>query len=196
MPSLRERKKADTRDAIRASAVDLFCDRGFDQTTMDAIAEAADVSVRTVFRYFPSKEDLVFAESEADLADLRLLLDQRPADEPLLVSVRAVAELLVERMEPSQDEDARLAPLLHDVPALRARYLQLMDRVEGTVAGWARDRLEAGPDDLRPRLLAASMVAVQRVVVDAITAGDPRPIADLVRQSMDLLGHGFDGLEP
>src|SRR4029453_17987831 len=108
MPSLRERKKADTRDAIRASAVDLFCERGFDQTTMDAIAEAADVSVRTVFRYFPGKEDLVFAESEADLAALRPPPDQPPADEPLLVSVRAVGELLVERMERSQDGDAPL----------------------------------------------------------------------------------------
>ncbi len=192
MVSLRERKKADTREAIRAAAVELFCARGFDGTTMDAVAEAADVSVRTVFRYFPTKEDLVFADVEEDLADFHALLDARPPDEPVMEGVRAVAEVLAARMEAGQGVDVRLAPLLHVEPALRRRYLEVLDHLEETVAVWARARLGARPGDLRPGLLAACMVALQRVVVDAVIEGDPRPLHELIREAVDLIGAGFD----
>ncbi|HEY8058482.1 MAG TPA: TetR family transcriptional regulator, partial [Acidimicrobiales bacterium] len=144
MHNLRERKKADTREAIRAAAVELFCAQGFDATTMDAVAEHANVSVRTVFRYFPTKEDLVFADVEGDLSDLRELLDARPATEPVMAGLRAAVEVLAGRMETGH-KDVRLAPLLHDEPALRQRYLAVLDRVEETVADWARIRLHAGP---------------------------------------------------
>lgn len=196
MHNLRERKKADTRQAIRGAAVELFCTQGFEATTMDAVAEQANVSVRTVFRYFPTKEDLVFADVEGDLADFRELLDARPATEPVMDGVRAVVEVLAGRMETGEDEDARLAPLLHDEPALRQRYLAVLDGVEETVADWARARLDAGPADLRPRLLAASIVGVQRVVVDAVVAGDPRPLSDLIREAVAVIGRGFDQLDP
>jgi AcrR family transcriptional regulator len=196
MHGLRERKKADTHDAIRAAAADLFLEQGYDATTMEAVAEAANVSVRTVFRYFPTKEDLFFGDVEAELADLRDLLDARPVDEAVMTSVRAVAELLASRMEAEADEDVRLAPLLHEVPALRQRYLGMLDTLEETVATWARTRLEAPPGDLRPGLLAACLVSIQRVIVDAIIAGDPRPVPDLIRESVTLLADGFQQLEP
>ena len=195
MNNLRERKKADTREAIRAAAVELFCTHGFDATTMDAVAAAADVSVRTVFRYFPTKEDLVFADVDADLDDLRALLDARPDDEPVMSSVRAVVEVLAGRMEGGREADVRMAPLLHDEPALRQRYLAVLDRVEETIADWARSRLGSGPGDLRPGLLAASMVSVQRVVVDAVVAGDPRPLSELIVEAVALIGRGFDQLD-
>lgn len=196
MPSLRERKKADTRDAIRAAAVELFCADGYEATTMDAVAEAADVSVRTVFRYFPTKEDLVFDEVDGDLADLADLLASRPADEPLMAGLRAVVEVLADRDEVTRVHDARLAPLLHSVPALRRRYLEVLDHVEDTVRDWARARLGAGPDDLRPAIVAACVVAVQRVVVDALAAGDTRPPAEVIRPALEFLASGFGDLDP
>jgi AcrR family transcriptional regulator len=195
MHGLRERKKADTHDAIRAAAAELFLEQGYDATTMEAVAEAANVSVRTVFRYFPAKEDLVF-DDKTDLADLRDLLEARPTDEPIMTSVRAVIEVLASRIEAGEGEDRRLAPLLHEVPALRQRYLGMLDTLEETVATWARTRLEAPPGDLRPGLLAACLVSIQRVIVDAIIAGDPRPVPDLIRESVTLLADGFQQLEP
>jgi AcrR family transcriptional regulator len=195
MHNLRERKKAHTREAIQGAAVELFCTHGFDATTMDAVAEHANVSVRTVFRYFPTKEDLVFADVEGNLADFRELLDARPATEPVMDGLRAAVEVLAGRMETGH-EDVRLAPLLRDEPALRQRYLAVLDGVEETVADWARTRLHAGPADLRPGLLAACMVSVQRVVVDAMMAGDPRPLSDLVREAVGIIGRGFDQLDP
>jgi TetR/AcrR family transcriptional regulator, regulator of mycofactocin system len=195
MPSLRERKKADTHATIRQAAADLFLARGYEATTMEAVAEAANVSVRTVFRYFPTKEALFFGGVGGDLSDLRELLDARPRDESVMDSMRAVVEIFVGRIEEGEDVDRRLAPLLRDVPALRQHYLGVLDGVEVTVADWARDRLGAAASDLRPGLLAACVVSIQRVVVDAIVAGDDRPVADLVREAIDLLAKGFDQLE-
>lgn len=192
MHGLRERKKADTHDAIRAAAADLFLAHGFERTTMEAVAEAANVSVRTVFRYFPTKEDLFFGDIEEDLADLRELLDDRPVDEPLMTSVRSVAELLVSRMEAEADDDLRLAPMVQHEPALRQRYLAVLDHVEETIRDWARGRLDAAPGDLRPGLLAACVVSIQRVVVDALTEGDARPMPELIREAVALLASGFE----
>src|SRR5215213_2012878 len=183
MQSLRERKKADTHDAIRRAAADLFVARGYEATTMEAVAEAANVSVRTVFRYFPTKEDLFFGGGSGDLSDLRDLLEARPLDEPVMHSVRAVVEVIVSRIEEGEDIDRRLAPLLRDVPALRQHYLGVLDQVEATVADWARGRLSAAPSDLRPGLLAACVVSIQRVVVDALVEGADRPVAELVREA-------------
>lgn len=195
MHSLRERKKADTHDAIRAAAADLFVEHGFEKTTMEAVADAANVSVRTVFRYFPTKEDLFFGDVEEDLADLRELLDARPADEPVMASVRAVIEVLAGRMESGEDDDVRMAPMIHEEPALRQRYLGFLDAVEETIADWARLRLDVKPGDLRPGLLAACVVSIQRVVVDAIIEGDERPPSELIRESVALLADGFQQLE-
>jgi len=192
---LRERKKADTREAIRSAAVDLFVAHGFEETTMDAIAEAADVSVRTVFRYFPTKEDLAFADAEQLVVDFTELLEARPAHEAVMTSVRAVAAEMATRLEATQEVDVRLAPIMSREPALRRRYLEIMDRVEETVAGWAARRLDAPPGDLRPRLLAAAIVATQRVVVDAMTAGDPRLLNELIQEAVAVIGEGFDTLE-
>ena len=105
-------------------------------------------------------------------------------------------ELLAGRMETSQDDDVRLAPLVHTEPALRQRYLAMLDDLEETVADWARGRLGAKPGDLRPGLLAACVVSLQRVVVDAILAGDPRPVSDIIREAVALLAEGFQQLEP
>ena len=76
MTGLRERKKQRTREAIVDAALELFAERGYEQTTIADIADAADVSARTVFSYFPSKEDILFS----DLGQLQAQLAQMLAD--------------------------------------------------------------------------------------------------------------------
>ena len=75
---LRERKKLRTRRAIAGAALRLFAERGYEETTISDIAAAAEVSPRTFFSYFPSKEDVVFAEMDERLADVRAGLAERP----------------------------------------------------------------------------------------------------------------------
>src|SRR5215213_2476040 len=80
---LRERKKRQTRDAIAAAAMGLFLARGFDDVTVAEIAAAADVSEKTVFNYFPAKEDLVFARAHDRLAERVDAIRNRPPGVPL-----------------------------------------------------------------------------------------------------------------
>src|SRR4029079_13738632 len=76
----RERKKLATRRALEESAMRLFTDKGFDGTTVEEIADAADVSARTFFRYFATKDEVLFGDHEPRLEAMRALLEQRPAD--------------------------------------------------------------------------------------------------------------------
>ena len=87
---LRERKKARTREAIIDAALDLFGRKGFDATTIEDIAAAADVSPRTFFRYFDSKVDLVMAHNEAHGDKIAPLIAARPASEGPLEALRQV----------------------------------------------------------------------------------------------------------
>src|ERR1700676_4004658 len=77
-PGLRERKKQQTRDTIARVALELFAERGYDHTTLAEIADAADVSTRTIFAYFQSKEDILFCDEPAFFDELKRALEQRP----------------------------------------------------------------------------------------------------------------------
>src|SRR5947208_15799403 len=78
-PGLRERKKQQTRDKIARVALELFAERGYDQTTLAEIADAAEVSTRTIFAYYESKEDILFCDDGAFYEVLKEALDTRPA---------------------------------------------------------------------------------------------------------------------
>ena len=102
-PTRRERKAASTRRAIVASARLLFEEHGYAETTVDQIAEHADVAPRTFFRYFPSKEALLFADFDEERHAMLESLEARPTDEDPLVSIALAlgrfAEVIVERRE-------------------------------------------------------------------------------------------------
>src|SRR2546430_8414993 len=100
---LRERKKQQTRETIARVALELFAERGYDQTTLPEIAEAADVSTRTIFAYYQSKEDILFCDDGAFYEVLKEALDTRPAD---VTTVDALRELL--RGPEVADENVRL----------------------------------------------------------------------------------------
>jgi AcrR family transcriptional regulator len=87
-PGLRERKKQRTRETIARAARELFAERGYHATTLPEIAEAADVSTRTIFAYFPSKEDILFSDFPIMKESLARALDERPEGEDALETVR------------------------------------------------------------------------------------------------------------
>src|SRR5205809_8081107 len=87
-PGLRERKKQRTREAITRAAHQLFVERGYHATTLPEIAEAADVSTRTIFAYFPSKEDILFSDFAVMKDALAQALAERPEGEDALETVR------------------------------------------------------------------------------------------------------------
>ena len=113
----RERKKTETRRALREAAHRLFAEKGFRETTIDDIAEAADVSRRTFFRYYSSKEDLIRADVSDLMPVMVATLRARPADEPPLRAILCALRLLIGANGPP----ALLASLARPVAGVRAR---------------------------------------------------------------------------
>ena len=148
--SLRERKKAETRQRIQEQAMRLFLEQGYDATTVEQIAAAAGVSHMTFFRNFPAKEDVVATDDyDPLLADL---IRARPAGEHPVERVRATI-LMGLREVYAQDRDTILAraQLIWTTSALRARIVDNQRSTEAVLAAGLGD-----PDRFETRVLAAA----------------------------------------
>jgi len=158
-PGLRERKKARTRAAIREHALRLFREQGYTATTVDQIAEAADVSPSTFFRYFPTKEDVVL-QDEIDVLAIGAFESQPPGLSPV-AAFRAAARDAFAAMGPA--DLAKLqetAELTLTVPELRARAMDEFARTIEEIARAAARRSGRDPDDFGARVLAGAIVGV------------------------------------
>jgi AcrR family transcriptional regulator len=180
---LRARKKARTHDAIADAAISLFLTHGFDQVSVTDIAAAAEVSKPTLFRYFPTKEDLVlhrFADHKGEAA--RVVRDRQPGVAPLTALHRHFLAGL-DRCDPvtglnDHPEVVAFHRLVFSTPSLAGRLTQYMLEDEEALAGALGQGIEA-------RLRAAQVLAVQRVlaranwqkIADGRTARDVRPEA-------------------
>lgn len=161
-PGLRERKKQQTRDTIASAALRLFAQRGYDQTTLADIAEAADVAPRTIFAYFEGKEDILLCEEQTFLDALKEKLDTRPEG---TTTVDAIREFLSSIEAP--DETARLRKqVIQANPDLQTKLSGRHAQLEPLLAQSIAKDLGAGPGDLRPLLIAASMTAAFTSVRD------------------------------
>jgi AcrR family transcriptional regulator len=191
--SLRQRKRARTRAALIEAALDLFERQGYDATTIDEIAAAADVSPRTFFRYFATKEEVALGDDTGQA--LLGLLAARPADEPLLESVRHVVRdglSLVSR----EDREALLARLriVYRTPSLRARRWEFqleMGRISGAIVA---ERRGLPPDDLGARVAATAAFATVEVAMDHWQQRDGREdLGAVLEAAIERLGAAFDG---
>jgi AcrR family transcriptional regulator len=160
---LRERKKQRTRELIASAALELFGQRGYNATTVADIAAAAEVSERTVFTYFPTKEDILFA----DLADFRerlgRVLGQRAAGESALDTLR---EFVVENLG-SIDETSSVRWEIvsqdeHLLSHQRARHVELGN----TIAAAVGEELGEDADDFRLQLVSATVIAAVTAVYE------------------------------
>jgi AcrR family transcriptional regulator len=137
---LRERKKLRTRRAIAGAALRLFAERGYDETTISDIAAAAEISPRTFFSYFPSKDDVVFAEMDERLADVRTRLAERPGDETPLDTFRRVADALLQAIAAEDGEYGAIQiALIHERPSLQAQALKRWSDAEDGFVGVLRE---------------------------------------------------------
>jgi AcrR family transcriptional regulator len=136
---LRETKKLQTRQAIANAAMRLFVTRGFDHVTVGEIARDAGVSEKTVFNYFPSKEDIFFDEVPAQLEELVDAIRDRPAGESILSALHRLQHEKAARMtNPGFEHFARV---LDESPALGAKELEVMAHFTDVLAGTIRDEL-------------------------------------------------------
>ncbi|MFI2644526.1 TetR/AcrR family transcriptional regulator [Streptomyces sp. NPDC018610] len=188
---LRERKKIKTREAIRSATYALVEERGYDATTIEQIAERAEVSPSTVFRYFPTKEDIVLTD-EYD----PLLLEQlrgRPVGEPWTESVRQVLRKAIALGMDDDREVSRLRTrLMVEVPAVRSRMTESMSVTGRLLCTALAERTGLEPESLEVRVTAMSFVGALMETTLYWAENDHRDdLADLVDRALAVLEHGL-----
>jgi AcrR family transcriptional regulator len=196
---LRERRRRRTLAQLEEAALRLFDERGYDAVTVDDIAAAVDVSRRTFFRYFPGKEDVLFADYQERAETLRRALAARPPDEPPLTALRRALMSMTTPSEIDRERLLRRARIMEATPSLQARALAHQRTGEQFVAELLAERL--GVDavtDLRPALVAATTLAAVRVAFYAwLAGGGEGDLPALVGEALDLLDGGLqEGITP
>lgn len=192
---LRERKKIKTRTAIRTATYALVKEQGYDATTIEQIAERAEVSPSTVFRYFPTKEDIVLTDEFDPL--LLAELGKRPLDEPWMTSLRHIMRLAVGAgLAEGEAENTRLrSHLLAHVPAVRSRMLESMSVTGKLLADAVASRTGQDKDSLEARVYTMSLMAGLSEITLYWAENDFRDdMMDLLDRAMDVLEKGPPGM--
>jgi AcrR family transcriptional regulator len=153
---LREFKKQRTRQAIADTALKLFVERGFERVTVAEVAEAAGVSEKTVFNYFPTKEDLFFDEIDEREAALLAAIRERSPGESIPAALRRHQFTDCGRM--CSSGFAAFARVIEESPALRAKELEVMAHFMSVLAEALEQELECS--DLDARIAASLLVGV------------------------------------
>ena len=197
---LRETKKARTRQEIADKAMRLFVERGFDHVTVAEVAAAADVSEKTVYNYYPTKEDLFFDEVPDRERALVEAVRNRRAGESVAAALERLQVAACGRM--CSRGFATFARIIEDSPALQAKELEVMARLTDALAGAIRGEL--GVDELDARVAANVLVSVQwqhfRNARTHALAGRHGPAAERklrseLKRAYRLLEHGLAQLE-
>jgi AcrR family transcriptional regulator len=157
-PGLRERKKIKLRRAIQAAALLLFETQGYEHTTVEQIAEAAETSTTTFYRYFPTKENVVLDNDASPLFEATFAT--RPADEPLTATFRAAMGAVVAAAEADRDLTLARMRLVATVPALEARYAGDERRTIDLLTRLLASRTGRPADDYQLELIAFVLAAV------------------------------------
>jgi AcrR family transcriptional regulator len=193
--SLRERKKARTREAIIDAALDLFERDGYDNTTIEDIAEAAEVSPRTFFRYFDSKLELIMARAESTHDDIGPALAARPAEEGLLEAIRQVmlSQLDAQLADPLV---LRELQVMLSTPSLRnlarEHFYEEEAGIERAVAG----RLGLDDDDLSVRVISSVIASALWTTVNRWVAegGGVDRLWPMLDEAFGILAAGLGDL--
>ena len=189
--SLRERKKNQTRAEIFAAAVELFRTRGYEQTTIDQIVEAANYSRATFHRHFGSKEDVLFGDADQRLADLKAALAQlRGAPAPW----QAVREAVIEQVTAFATSDPEIRQtcmqLFYSIPAYNRRLAVNMAWEDAVAEFLAAERGTDADTDTHSRVIAAMIAGAVRAAMQAEHAGAAH-LEVAIRDAFDTLERGL-----
>lgn len=189
----RERKKLETRRALASAALHLAAERGPDQVTIEDIAEAADVSVRTFFNYFSSKEEAIIGWDAAGLTDAAAKLLERPAEESPLEAMRNVVHEFIENAPDWADERALRHRLVREHPSLLPRHLASHYELERALLHAMAQRLGVDPeDDLYSAVVVSTSVHAMRLALGWWEAkGRKVSLPDVLDEAFDALQSGL-----
>ncbi|MFD9033593.1 TetR/AcrR family transcriptional regulator [Streptomyces sp. NPDC059567] len=200
---LRERKKQRTRDALLRVALELFTTQGYEQTTVDEIADAVEVSQRTFFRYFSSKEEAAFAVQQMVEERFVQALAERPAEEGPLDAMRnavlaswdTIGEAIMEVVP--LELYLRTFQMIESTPALLAVHLRRSSEMEEAIARLIAEREGLDVDeDPRPRIAVAAFSGVMKVTGQLWGRGQDPTLEGMREMTEYYLDHLGPALEP
>jgi AcrR family transcriptional regulator len=195
---LRERKKQRTKDALIEAAFELFSRNGFDATTVEEIAEAVEISPRTFFRYFGTKEDCVLSMLDDQQAAMEQAFLDRPAHEPVLTALRHAMVAVARASETGSGFDpirfACMRELARANPSVAAKSVQHGAEKMDTLAAAIGGRMGVDPaEDPRPHLVAAIVAATVPLAIRTWGAAEPdTPASQLVERAFRLIEKGVN----
>ena len=179
---------------LECVALDLFHARGFEATTVDDVASAAGIGRRTFFRYFPSKNDVVWGDFDGELARLRARLAAVPDDAPLFAALRReiLAFNAIDEAEEVRHRE-RMALLLR-VPALQAHSTLRYAAWRGVVAGYLGHRLGQPSGDLLPQSIAHAALGACLAAYEQWLERPDSDLGHLLDQALRGLEQGYGEL--
>ncbi len=189
-PGLRERKKERTRVQVIETAIDLFLKNGYEQTTLDEVLGAVEISRRTFFRYFESKEDLLIAWMDQLIEVACEAVRARPPSEPPLVAIRsAIRDTLGWLSEGSLPRFVAVQQLIAKTPAVRARQSERLGHCAEAISAPLAARMNLDPQrDLAPHVLASCAIAIMKCSIEAwIARGATEGLLELVDEGFRAL---------
>ncbi len=192
----RERKKRETRLALAAAALRLAVEKGPDNVTVEEISEAADVSVRTFFNYFPHKEHAILGRDPEDLERSLTRLREAPADQSPLTMLRVlVSQALADFGDKAGDAKERFE-LIGRSPALLAQFVLLSAEDERALAAALAERMGEPPTSLKPSLLVGTVTTAVRVAAEKQKLAGEHEVPDLTTLVDEAFALLADGLDP
>lgn len=196
---LRARKKQQTRENISHQATLLFLQRGFDRVTIAEVAAAAEVAKMTVTNYFPRKEDLALDLGEVFVQQLAATVRARQPGESALAALRRAYLAAAAAQDPVVGfSGPEFAKMIADSPALLGRLREFHDEREAALARTLAEEVGAEPEDIRPRVAAAQLGGIHRILVEETMrrtlAGESND--DIAAALTEYITIAFDMLEP
>jgi mycofactocin system transcriptional regulator len=186
--------REETRARIEQAALDLFTDHGFEQVTIDEIAEAAGISRRTFFRYVSAKADAVWGDFDAHVVRLEGMLAATAGDQPVLASICAAYVEVNDYAHADLPMLRQRMRLILSEPALQAHSQVRYAAVDRVVATHVARRTGVGPEDLVPRLVAVSTRAAATTAFEVWLADGRGSLGTVLHQAFDELAAGFPSL--
>ncbi len=191
---LRERKRHRTRQTIARVALELFERQGFQETTIPQIAEAADVSPRTVSAYFPHKEDLAFPDADEEFRTFDARLRDREPGETAMDVLRAFIRAMVDAEEEGVAARQARRRVIRADDGLRAHEHHHMARVRERLAAAIGDDLGVAADELEPRMAAAATLTVFDLLGEDYGSASPAEALAVMDRALLFIGGGISAL--
>nr|WP_090339578.1 mycofactocin system transcriptional regulator [Mycolicibacterium malmesburyense]CRL67971.1 mycofactocin system transcriptional regulator [Mycolicibacterium malmesburyense] len=189
------RRRSTTWDHISNVAIDLFAARGFDDVSVDDIAEAAGIARRTLFRYYPSKNALPWGDFDAHLAHMRDLLADLDPEVPIGEALRT-ALLAFNSFDAAETARHRMRMrVILETAALQAYSMTMYAGWRAVVADFVAKRLTAGADDLVPQTVAWTMLGVALSAYEHWLADESVPLAAALGAAFDTVADGLWALD-